>query len=166
MSKCDKHIEFHEANEKRLMGLLHSVPADANASTTFININGCRLSVHDLRCQLYEARYFVYSYSDALKVQIASFRALELQYGLHNSVVLRLHNSDALRHRVKLVMDRLLAEDAVYNATVESTLANTYYVFRNRYLMYKYGVRFPEYRLGNFPHPGGVEPIPQGHVYL
>ncbi|KAF9098390.1 hypothetical protein BGX29_007645 [Mortierella sp. GBA35] len=148
IARYTNHIRFHEANEGRLIDLLYPLPSNAENNNIFI-FNGVSLSMYQLRCQLHEARLLVYLYSIALRDAINILLVLGPKQGENSSY--------ALGNRVRLLMERLKAEDATYNTSTECALANHHYVFKNRWLMYKYGQQFQEHN-GCVPHPGGTDP--------
>ncbi|KAF9098384.1 hypothetical protein BGX29_007639 [Mortierella sp. GBA35] len=143
--RCLNDIRVHEASERRLAQIIHDPPIKADG-TWYDNKHQ---SKHELRCHLYEIRRQVYLLHAYLRDMIEILRILEpdLAEDLH-----RTQDQD-IRHW----MDRLKHEDSVYNATIESALSNTRYVFKNRWLMYNFTQVFGDVA-GNVPHPGGEEP--------
>ncbi|KAF9097845.1 hypothetical protein BGX23_007747 [Mortierella sp. AD031] len=153
VDRYTKHIRFHEANEIRLTDILYYQPTNTDGTSS----NDALLSEHELRCHLYEARVLVYLYSVALRDVIAVLRAQSPERVEAYGYVL----SDHIKHLVA----RLLIEERLYNTTKDSTLANAHYVLKNKWLLYKYGQKFPAY-IGYFSHPGDTDPGSKGLIDL
>ncbi|KAF9092310.1 hypothetical protein BGX29_010519 [Mortierella sp. GBA35] len=153
MSRGNRTIDllcFHVTTENSLIAFLDQPPnkSDGSGIGTYI-FNGTPKTAHELRCQLYETRLFILVHSIALRDVFDIDRVAEPAKGLHNSTV--------LGQATKSLVDRLQAENNVYNATPDSSILNAYYVFRNKWLMHKFGKYFREFT-GYLPHPGGVDP--------
>ncbi|KAF9082011.1 hypothetical protein BGX23_000199 [Mortierella sp. AD031] len=154
MSRGNRTIDllcFHVTTENSLIAFLDQPPnkSDGSGIGTYI-FNGTPKTAHELRCQLYETRLSILVHSIALRDVFDIDRVTEPAKGLHNSTV--------LGQATKSLVDRLQAENNVYNATPDSSILNAYYVFRNKWLMHKFGKYFREFT-GYLPHPGGVDPM-------
>ncbi|KAF9081515.1 hypothetical protein BGX23_000799 [Mortierella sp. AD031] len=141
-----EQIQLHEEDQIRLSELLQTRTPGGDGAYVF---NAAPQSKHLERCQLYEARLQIHLYSVALRDAVDVLRVIEPELGEEYNFI--------LEQKVKLLMTRLQFEECAYNHTRESAKSNYHHIFKNKWLMYKYGQEFKEFT-GPIPRPGDIDP--------